>query len=76
MTLIDEIRARRRLPPPEKRREIRRAAGVSAARVAAEVKVHRSTVIRWESGEQEPRGSALERYADLLRELRDLEQAQ
>jgi DNA-binding transcriptional regulator YiaG len=69
MTLIDEVCARRRLPPPGKRKEIRERAGVSANRVARELGVHRGTVGRWESGDQEPRGVIVERYAQLLAEL-------
>lgn len=71
MTLIDEVRARR-LPPAETRRAIRQAAGVSQLRMAAEVGVHRATLIRWEKDEQQPRGDARERYARLLNELSEV----
>jgi DNA-binding transcriptional regulator YiaG len=66
--LIDEVRARQ-LPPAPVRRAIRRGAGVSQIRMAAELGVARSTIIRWESGEHVPRGDARERYARLLAEL-------
>lgn len=69
MTLIDEVIASR-LPPPEARRAIRLAAGVAVKRFAAEVQVHRTTLIRWENGTQEPRGEARQRYAQLLNALR------
>ena len=68
MTLIDEVLARR-LPSAKTRRAIRLAAGVSQARMAAELGVHRLTFIRWENGTHEPRGDSAERYARLLAEL-------
>jgi DNA-binding XRE family transcriptional regulator len=68
MTLIDEVRAAR-LPSAKVRRAIRAAADVSQVRMAAELGVHRSTLIRWENGECIPRGEARERYAKLLAEL-------
>lgn len=71
MTLIEEVRASR-LPSPKTRRAIRLAAGVSQVRMAAELGVHRATVIRWENGEQEPSGDARTRYAQLLVGLREV----
>ena len=71
MTLIEEVRARR-LPSPKTRRAIRLAAGVSQARMAAEMEVHRQTLIRWETGAIEPQGSNRERYAALLGALRQV----
>lgn len=69
MDLVEEIRMRRALPAPGERRVIRKAAGVSANRMAAELGVHRGTVGRWEDGTQEPRGNVLEQYAQLLQRL-------
>lgn len=69
MTLIDEVRASR-LPSAKTRRAIRLAAGVPVDRMAAELQVHRTTLIRWENGAQEPRSDARTRYARLLNELR------
>jgi DNA-binding XRE family transcriptional regulator len=69
MTLIDELIARR-LPSPRTRRAIRLAARVSQVRMAAELGVHRTTLIRWETGKLEPGGDGAERYARLLGELR------
>jgi DNA-binding XRE family transcriptional regulator len=71
MTLIDEVRARQ-LPSAKARRAIRVAADVSQGRMAAEVGVHRSTLIRWENGECVPRGEARERYAKLLAALQQV----
>lgn len=72
MTLIDEVRARQ-LPSVEARRAIRVAADVSQIRMAAELGVHRSTLIRWENGECVPRGEVRERYARLLAGLRQVQ---
>jgi DNA-binding transcriptional regulator YiaG len=70
MTLIEEVQARR-LPPPKTCRAIRLAADVSQVRLAAELGIHRSTLIRWENGTQDPRGNAREQYARMLAELRE-----
>ena len=71
MTLIDEVRAGR-LPSATERRAIRVDADVSQVRMAAEIGVHRSTLIRWENGECVPRGEARERYARLLTALQQV----
>lgn len=71
MTLIDEVRERQ-LPPVTVRQAIRRAAGVSQVRMAAELGVHRTTFIRWENGAQDPRGDSRAHYARLLAELQQV----
>lgn len=71
MRLIEEIRARQ-LPSAKTRRAIRLAAGVSQTRMAAELGVHRLTLVRWENGTAEPREGSRERYARLLAELREV----
>jgi DNA-binding transcriptional regulator YiaG len=68
MTLIEEVLAQR-LPPVKVRRAIRLAAGVSQVRLAAELDIHRLTLIRWENGTIEPRGDNRARYARLLADL-------
>jgi DNA-binding transcriptional regulator YiaG len=50
-------------------RAIRESAGVSQARLAAELGVHRMTVVRWESGARSPRSDQRAAYAALLAEL-------
>ena len=70
MNLLDEVRALAALPKPAKARAIRTAVGVSQVRLAAEIGVHRVTLVRWESGEHEPRGPARIAYAQLLEQLR------
>lgn len=67
--LLDEVRRSRRLPPPPMRREIRKAANLSQARLAQELRVHRVSVARWEAGTRTPKGEMRVAYADLLDEL-------
>jgi DNA-binding transcriptional regulator YiaG len=50
-------------------RAIRESAGLSMAEVGEAVGVHRSTVLRWEAGERQPRGVPAIRYLELLEGL-------
>jgi len=59
------------LPPRDVAKEIREAAGVSQNRMAEELAVHRSTVLRWEQGLRRPRGRLLVAYSELLQSLRE-----
>jgi transcriptional regulator with XRE-family HTH domain len=68
-TLLEEVRISRSLPPPHRRREIRRCAGVSRQRLAQELNVHPCTIGRWERGHRVPRGDLRLRYARLLVDL-------
>ena len=70
-TLLDELRTRREIPPPEVRRQLRKKAGVSIEAVAREVGVCRQAVGHWEAGSRFPRGENLDAYARVLRILRD-----
>jgi DNA-binding transcriptional regulator YiaG len=67
--LIDQVRAKRRMPSPETARMIRRAAHVSQARMAREIGVDRATLHRWEAGLARPRPTARAKWAALLDEL-------
>ncbi|MGH3191734.1 MAG: helix-turn-helix domain-containing protein [Streptosporangiaceae bacterium] len=67
--LLDEVRESLTLPGPRIAREIREAAGVSQARLAAELGVHELTVHRWEAGARTPRGALRRSYARLLADL-------
>lgn len=69
MSLTEEIRAARSLPSPEHARAIRRAAGVTQARMAEELGVTRATINRWESGMRRPRGKHVTAYAAVLAEI-------
>lgn len=68
-SLIDEVRARPKLPPPAERQAIRLKAGVPQDRMARELDVHRVTFLRWERGDRNPRREHLDAYARLLHEL-------
>jgi transcriptional regulator with XRE-family HTH domain len=70
--LLDEVRESLALPSPGVAREIREAAGVSQARLAAELGVHELTVHRWERGARTPRGELRRSYARLLADLDQL----
>lgn len=65
------IEARRSLPPAEKLREIREAAGVSQRTLARAIGVTPQSVANWESGTHRPRPEQLERLLAGLRILRD-----
>lgn len=68
-TVVAEAQARRRLPPPERRRAIRVATKTSLGAIGRDVGVSRQAVTLWERGECEPRGERLVRYVELLEEL-------
>jgi DNA-binding transcriptional regulator YiaG len=68
--LTAEVLAARRLPLPKVAKAIREGAGVSQARMARALHVHRVTVARWESGDRAPRGELRRQYMELLDELR------
>jgi DNA-binding transcriptional regulator YiaG len=67
--LVAEVRESLSLPLPPVARRIREAAGVSQARMAAELEVHELTVHRWETGARTPTGDLRLAYIRLLREL-------
>jgi transcriptional regulator with XRE-family HTH domain len=67
--LVRHLEVRRGLPSPEKRRRIRKTAGVSLGLLAGAVGVSRQTLALWESGSVEPRGKNLEAYVAALRTL-------
>ena len=63
---LDGARARRRLPPPVARRQLRERAGLSQRDIAAGVGVSRESVSLWESGRRTPRPETALRYLELL----------
>lgn len=67
--LIEKVRARRELPPPDERRQIRERAGVSLRDMAAAVGVSHASVVSWEQGSRPRDPEHLRAYARLLREL-------
>ncbi|MGW8375645.1 helix-turn-helix domain-containing protein [Streptomyces sp. ODS28] len=54
------------LPPPEERARLRKAAGVTQARLAKVLRSTPQTVKNWESGRSEPRPPRLQAYQRLL----------
>ena len=64
--IAEKVTAHRRLPSVERRREIRRQAGLTQADIAKALDVRRVTVTRWETGHREPRGKLLSDYVQLL----------
>ena len=69
LALDEEVVLRKLLPPPGERRAIRVAAGVTAARIAAEVGVTRQAVVWWERGRSEPGPENLAAYVAVLARL-------
>lgn len=67
--LLQEVELRRRLPTPARRRQIRRAAGVSRLRLANALGVSDVTVLRWERGTVDPSRTHIAAYVDLLEQL-------
>jgi len=70
--LEDRVKTRRGLPPPDLRRAIRKAAGLTHADVAGALGVSRQAVAHWEGGTRTPRAVALKRYSDLLQRLQEI----
>lgn len=70
--LLDEVRESLSLPAPDVARQIREGAGVSQARLAAELGVHELTVYRWEAGSRTPHGELRRAYGRLLAELDEI----
>ncbi|WP_432247394.1 telomere-associated protein Tap [Streptomyces sanyensis] len=68
------VASRSPLPPPEERKRLRTAHGLTLEEVAAALKVRRATVSGWESARKptEPRGPEREAYARLLKQLAQL----
>jgi DNA-binding transcriptional regulator YiaG len=70
--LLEELRAQRKLPPAEERKQIREAAGVSIRRLAAALGVSPMAPIRWEQGAMPRKPEHVHEYAELLAEMRRL----
>jgi transcriptional regulator with XRE-family HTH domain len=69
--LINRLRADR-LPPPARRREIRKAARATLLDVATELGVTQLSVSNWERGLHEPRRRYIQPYRRLLEVLAEL----
>ncbi|WP_399895634.1 telomere-associated protein Tap [Streptomyces sp. BBFR51] len=66
------VASRAPLPPPEERKRLRKAHGLTAEEVAVALKVRRATLSGWESGKTEPRPPERDAYARLLKQLATL----
>ncbi|MER7000485.1 helix-turn-helix transcriptional regulator [Streptomyces sp. NPDC000410] len=68
------VASRSPLPPPEERKRLRQAHGLTLDEVADALRVRRATVSGWESSKKptEPRGPEREAYARLLKQLAEL----
>ncbi|GAA3153235.1 helix-turn-helix transcriptional regulator [Streptomyces rectiviolaceus] len=68
------VASRAPLPPPEERKRLRQAHGLTLDEVAGALGVRRATVSGWESSKKptEPRGPEREAYARLLDQLAEL----
>ncbi|MDT6988370.1 helix-turn-helix transcriptional regulator [Streptomyces lusitanus] len=66
--LLEEV-AQDELPPPDERRRLREAAGLSQEQIAKALKSRRETIGNWESGATEPRPPKRAAYARLLEGL-------
>jgi DNA-binding transcriptional regulator YiaG len=70
--LLARVRSRRKLPPPNERRQIRRKANVSLRELAAALGVSHMAIVRWEEGAQPADPAHVAAYRRLLDELRRL----
>lgn len=66
---LAQVRAQRQLPPPGRRRALRRRAGLSQAALAGVLRVSRPTIALYESGRRTPRAETAVRYIEVLRRL-------
>jgi DNA-binding transcriptional regulator YiaG len=67
--ILTELRERKSLPTPHRRREIRRTVGLSQRTLAEAIGTSRSSLARWEAGAAWPRGAELQHYVRLLERL-------
>ncbi|TQE15111.1 helix-turn-helix domain-containing protein [Streptomyces ipomoeae] len=66
------VASRAALPPPEERKRLRKAHGLTVDEVSSALQVRRATVSGWESGRTEPRPPERDAYARLLKKLAEL----
>lgn len=64
--LVNRVRIEQSLPPPDQRRAIREAAGLSMDDLGEALGVSRQAVSHWERGQRHPRAGVVVRYAKLL----------
>jgi DNA-binding transcriptional regulator YiaG len=66
---LGQVRTRRQLPPPSRRRRLRERAGLSQLAVARALGVTREAVAYWERGHRTPRPASAAAYLELLDRL-------
>lgn len=69
--LIAEIRRAKALTPAEAER-VRKAAGVSQARLAEAMGIENSTLNQWEAGKRTPRPEGMARWSEAIERLREV----
>lgn len=69
-----EMHARRELPPPERRRELRVKAGLPQQWIADKLGTGRTAISMYESGQREPRPGTKRRarYLEILEALEEI----
>lgn len=73
LTLGERVAARKELGlAPAERRQLRHAAGLTLAEVAAAIGVSPQAVQLWEIGARTPRGGNVVRFAEAMRYLREV----
>ncbi|MFJ3205837.1 helix-turn-helix transcriptional regulator [Streptomyces sp. NPDC086989] len=58
------------LPPPEERKRVRKAYGVTQVDLAKELNVHRITVSAWERGTYDPTGETRAKYLEVFAHMK------
>lgn len=63
---VADVQLQRRLPSPNRRRQLRRRSGISQQTIALALGVTRAAVAKYEAGARTPRGAVLRAYVDIL----------
>lgn len=69
LDLAERLQVRQALPPPNVRRALREAAGLSQEDIARAIGTSRQAVAHWEAGDRYPRPQHLRPYVEVLRLL-------
>lgn len=69
--VLERVRKKRSLPPPEQREAIRVAAGLSIRDLADTMEVAPATAHYWETGQRNPNSKHLDRYLSALQAMSD-----
>lgn len=69
--VLERVRKKRSLPPPEQREAIRKAAGLSLKDLADAMGVAPATAHYWETGQRNPNSLHLDHYLSALQAMAD-----